>query len=240
MRKRVDAAGPASAASVPASPPAPGRLAPQGGLSVRVQLGQSGYCIRRGGSLISRLQCWTDSRPRQTRMQTSNRFFDDLAKVASGAASTLVGVKQEIEALVRQRSNAWLRSSTWFVATSSKRSRRWRPMPAPSRSGWNSASQSWRRNSPAARRARTSRHPTPSRRRVSSGRPASRRRRAICADMPGAPSTRGLHVLCASGNLVFVLRQEPAPTCRERMRAWDARRNPSEQQISPCVRRGQS
>ncbi|MFO1112652.1 MAG: accessory factor UbiK family protein [Rhodospirillales bacterium] len=36
-------------------------------------------------------------------MQTSNRFFDDLAKVASGAASTLVGVKQEIESFARQQ-----------------------------------------------------------------------------------------------------------------------------------------
>ena len=36
-------------------------------------------------------------------MQTRNRFFDDLAKVASGAASTVVGVKQELDALVRQR-----------------------------------------------------------------------------------------------------------------------------------------
>ena len=36
-------------------------------------------------------------------MQTSNRLFDDLAKVANGAVSTLVGVKDEIEALVRQR-----------------------------------------------------------------------------------------------------------------------------------------
>jgi BMFP domain-containing protein YqiC len=36
-------------------------------------------------------------------MQTSNRLFEDLARVASGAASTLVGVKQEIDALVRQR-----------------------------------------------------------------------------------------------------------------------------------------
>jgi BMFP domain-containing protein YqiC len=36
-------------------------------------------------------------------MQTSNRFFDDLAKVASGAASTFVGLKQEIDAMVRQR-----------------------------------------------------------------------------------------------------------------------------------------
>ena len=36
-------------------------------------------------------------------MQTSNRLLDDLAKVAKGAVSTLVGVKDEIEALVRQR-----------------------------------------------------------------------------------------------------------------------------------------
>ncbi len=36
-------------------------------------------------------------------MQTSNRLLDDLAKVANGAVSTLVGVKDEIEALVRQR-----------------------------------------------------------------------------------------------------------------------------------------
>ena len=36
-------------------------------------------------------------------MQTSNRLLDDLAKVANGAVSALVGVKDEIEALVRQR-----------------------------------------------------------------------------------------------------------------------------------------
>jgi hypothetical protein len=36
-------------------------------------------------------------------MQTNSRILDDLAKVASGAASTLVGVKQEVDALVRQR-----------------------------------------------------------------------------------------------------------------------------------------
>jgi BMFP domain-containing protein YqiC len=36
-------------------------------------------------------------------MQTSNRLLDDLARVASGAASALSGVKQEIDALVRQR-----------------------------------------------------------------------------------------------------------------------------------------
>lgn len=36
-------------------------------------------------------------------MQTRARVFDDLAKVASGAVSTLVGLKEEIDALVRQR-----------------------------------------------------------------------------------------------------------------------------------------
>jgi BMFP domain-containing protein YqiC len=36
-------------------------------------------------------------------MQTSNRLLDDFAKVASGAVSTAVGLKQEIDALVRQR-----------------------------------------------------------------------------------------------------------------------------------------
>ena len=36
-------------------------------------------------------------------MQTSNRFFDDLAKMAGGAASALVGVKQELDAMIRQR-----------------------------------------------------------------------------------------------------------------------------------------
>jgi BMFP domain-containing protein YqiC len=38
-----------------------------------------------------------------TLMQTSNRLFDDLAKVASGAASAVVGLRQEFESLVRQR-----------------------------------------------------------------------------------------------------------------------------------------
>lgn len=36
-------------------------------------------------------------------MQTSNRLLDDLAKLASGAASTVVGIKQEVDTLLRQR-----------------------------------------------------------------------------------------------------------------------------------------
>ena len=36
-------------------------------------------------------------------MQTRSRIVDDLARVASGAVSTLAGIKDEIEALVRHR-----------------------------------------------------------------------------------------------------------------------------------------
>jgi len=36
-------------------------------------------------------------------MQTTNRFLDDLAKVANGAVSTMSGIKGEIEAMIRQR-----------------------------------------------------------------------------------------------------------------------------------------
>jgi BMFP domain-containing protein YqiC len=36
-------------------------------------------------------------------MQTSNRLFDDFAKVASGALNTLAGLREEIETRVRER-----------------------------------------------------------------------------------------------------------------------------------------
>jgi BMFP domain-containing protein YqiC len=36
-------------------------------------------------------------------MQTSNRLFDDLAKVATGAFNTLSGLREEIETRVRER-----------------------------------------------------------------------------------------------------------------------------------------
>ncbi|MBH88908.1 MAG: pyrroline-5-carboxylate reductase [Magnetovibrio sp.] len=35
-------------------------------------------------------------------MQSSNKFFDDLAKVVTGAASTFTGVKSELETFIRQ------------------------------------------------------------------------------------------------------------------------------------------
>ncbi|MEE9139667.1 MAG: accessory factor UbiK family protein [Alphaproteobacteria bacterium] len=36
-------------------------------------------------------------------MQTDNRLLDDFARVASGAVGTLVGVKDEVEVLLRQQ-----------------------------------------------------------------------------------------------------------------------------------------
>jgi BMFP domain-containing protein YqiC len=40
-------------------------------------------------------------------MQTSNRFFDDFAKMASGALHTLGGLREEIETRVRERVERW-------------------------------------------------------------------------------------------------------------------------------------
>ncbi len=36
-------------------------------------------------------------------MQSQSKLFDDLARVANGAVSTLMGMKEEIDALVQQR-----------------------------------------------------------------------------------------------------------------------------------------
>jgi len=36
-------------------------------------------------------------------MQTQNRFFDDLARVAAGAMGTLTGMKSEVESRVREQ-----------------------------------------------------------------------------------------------------------------------------------------
>ena len=41
-------------------------------------------------------------------MQSTPRFLDDLARVANGAVSTMVGIKDEIEALVRQQIERFL------------------------------------------------------------------------------------------------------------------------------------
>lgn len=41
-------------------------------------------------------------------MQTSNRILDDLAKVANGAVATLAGMKDELEAMIRQQVERFL------------------------------------------------------------------------------------------------------------------------------------
>lgn len=43
-------------------------------------------------------------------MQTENRFLDDLARAASGAVSALTGVRSEVEAQIKSRVEAWLKS----------------------------------------------------------------------------------------------------------------------------------
>ncbi|MEQ8227418.1 MAG: accessory factor UbiK family protein [Rhodospirillales bacterium] len=41
-------------------------------------------------------------------MQTSNKILDDLAKVANGAVATMTGIKDEVEAMVRQQVERFL------------------------------------------------------------------------------------------------------------------------------------
>ena len=43
-------------------------------------------------------------------MQSQNRFFDDFARMAGGAMGALAGVRQEIEARVREQIERWLAS----------------------------------------------------------------------------------------------------------------------------------
>lgn len=40
-------------------------------------------------------------------VQSQNRFFDDLAKLATGAAGTLHGLRAEVEGMIRQRMERW-------------------------------------------------------------------------------------------------------------------------------------
>ena len=41
-------------------------------------------------------------------MQVDNRFLDDLARVANGAVGALSGVREEVEALVKQRAERFM------------------------------------------------------------------------------------------------------------------------------------
>lgn len=46
---------------------------------------------------------WAATRAESERMQSQNRFFDDLARVAAGAMGTLSGVKSEVESRLREQ-----------------------------------------------------------------------------------------------------------------------------------------
>ena len=48
-------------------------------------------------------------------MQSSNRLFDDLAKVANGALSAAAGARQELEQLVQQRFERFLNEHGWVT-----------------------------------------------------------------------------------------------------------------------------
>jgi hypothetical protein len=41
-------------------------------------------------------------------MQTDNRLFDDLARMANGALHTISGVREELESRLRERVERWL------------------------------------------------------------------------------------------------------------------------------------
>lgn len=43
-------------------------------------------------------------------MQTENRFLDDLARAASGALGALSNARTEVEAQIKSRLEAWLKS----------------------------------------------------------------------------------------------------------------------------------
>jgi len=43
-------------------------------------------------------------------MQSQNRLFDDMAKMAGGALNMLTGLKTEIEGMVRNQMESWLAS----------------------------------------------------------------------------------------------------------------------------------
>ena len=48
-------------------------------------------------------------------MQSSNRLFEDLAKVANGALSAAAGARQELEQLIQQRLERFLNDHGWVT-----------------------------------------------------------------------------------------------------------------------------
>ena len=57
--------------------------------------------------------------------QTSNRFFDEMARLMNDAAGVAQGVRREFERCSAPRPSASCAISTWCSARNSRRSRKW-------------------------------------------------------------------------------------------------------------------
>src|SRR5712691_5536222 len=67
-----------------------------------------GAVLRPAGSIaIFAVSC--DPEPRRAMTQTSNRFFDEMARLMNDAAGVAQGVKREIDTLFRTRAESMLR-----------------------------------------------------------------------------------------------------------------------------------
>ena len=58
--------------------------------------------------------------------QTSNRFFDEMARLMNDAAGVAQGVRREFDTLFRTQAERILRDLEWSSARNSRRSRKWR------------------------------------------------------------------------------------------------------------------
>ena len=73
-----------------------------------------------------------------------NRILDDLAKVAAGALGGVSGVRQEIEARLRQQFERVLANMEVVTARNSKSSGPWPPRRGPNKRGWPPEWRRWR------------------------------------------------------------------------------------------------
>ena len=86
--------------------------------------------------------------------QTSNRLFDEMARLMTDAASVAQGVKREAETVFRTQMERSSPTSTWSSARTSTWCARWRRRRAPRTKGSRRGSPRSRRNS-AIRRSAT-------------------------------------------------------------------------------------
>ena len=160
-------------------------------------------------------------------MQTQNRFFDDLARVASGAMGTLSGVRSEVGRESASSSKKCLREWISSAARSSRRSRRWRPRHAPSRKICKAGGRT-RIAARRARRAETARAQDKTRRSLliaetsQKARNVGLRHRLYIVSLVPGRSRRaargGLDDICFNRRTDPVLRQSHRPCRRDRHR----------------------